>query len=474
MISCAIDWLSIICKKPKQRLFVLDYLVLIVSEKDSRAEVRDTIKMMENKTALDNIDIYGEQVREVLNRPPNWLTLMGSSLLFVFIFVLAFLAYFVKYPDVLSGKITITSDIPAINLVVKTSGRIQKLFVSDNSPVKTGQKLALLDNTANSDEVYHLWALLLKIDPHFPNNNAPDFPNYSQLGDIQNLYSNFKKECESLKIYRQSDSKQRQLAAYNKQLNDFQQLLKKYAKQSENIENELIILDVDVERNIKLFKEGVISSKELEDKRREPLRLKRQLEDVSIAQSNTQISISNTERNIVELTSQNTETGEQLKIRLFEAHQNLMNKLSEWEQTYVIKAPTEGSLSYFNFWSENQNVKQGDEIFSLIPKNQTEIIGKVLLPTQRAGKLKIGQKAIIKLDNFPFAEFGVVEGTVKHISAVPKQNQYAVEIDFNNQLRTNTGTAITAKNDIQGSVDIITEDLRLIERVFYQIRKLFV
>lgn len=90
-----------------------------------------------------------------------------------------------------------------------------------------------------------------------------------------------------------------------------------------------------------------------------------------------------------------------------------------------------------------------------------------------AGKLRIGQKAIIKLDNFPFAEFGIIEGTVKHISSIPKLNQYAVEIGFSNKLITNTGTAITAKNDIQGTVDIVTEDLRLIERVFYQIRKVF-
>jgi multidrug resistance efflux pump len=428
---------------------------------------------MDKKNALDDIDIYGEQVREVLNRPPNWLTLMGSSILFVFIAMLGFLSYFVKYPDVLSGKVTITSDIPAINLVVKTNGRIQKLFVSDNSVVFAGQKLALLENTANSNDVYSLWALLNQIDPHFTNNAVPNFPNYLQLGDIQSLYSNFTKECESLKVYKNSDSKEQQLMAYNKQLNDFQQLLKQYAKQSENLQNELAILNLDVERNTTLFKEGVIAAKELEDKQREPLRLKRQLEDVSIAQSNTQISISNTERNIVELTSINKETGNQLKIRLFEAYQNLMNKLSEWEQTYVIKAPTEGSLSYFSFWSENQNVKQGDELFTLIPKHQTAIIGKVLLSTQRAGKLRTGQKAIIKLDNFPYAEFGVIEGTVKHISAIPKQNQYAVEIDFSNSLITNTGTAITAKNDIQGSVDIVTEDLRLIERVFYQIRKIF-
>jgi multidrug resistance efflux pump len=429
---------------------------------------------MENSTAIENIDIYGEQVREVMNRPPHWLMLIGSSILFVFIGILALLSYFVKYPDVLSGKIIITSDTPAINLVAKTNGRIQTLFVSDNSKVCVGQKLALLESTSNSEEVYNLLSLLNTIDPYFKKDSSINFPNYSKLGDIQTLYSNFIREYQALKMYKKSDSKAQQLMVYSKQLRDFRQLLNQYSKQSDNLANELHLINNDVERNTTLFKQGVIATKELEDKQREPLRLKRQLEDIAIAQSNVQISTSNTERNIVELTAQNSETGNQLQIRLFEAYQNLMNSISEWEQTYVIESPAEGQISYFTFWSEHQNVKQGDEMFSIIPTNQMETIGKVLLPTQSAGKLKIGQKAIIKLDNFPFAEFGVVEGRVKLISSIPKQNHYAVEIDFNNKLITNTGMPILTKNDIQGTVDIVTEDLRLIERVFYQIRKVFV
>lgn len=429
---------------------------------------------MDNHNALENIDVYGEQVREVLNRPPNWLTLMGTSILFAFIMMLGCLSFFVKYPDVLRGSVTITSDVPAINIITKTSGRIQKLFVIDNTKVLYGQKLAVLENTSNTEEVYNLLSILIKIDPRFIDNNINNLPNYLKLGDIQNLYSNFVREYEALKIYKNSDNKEKQLFVYNKQLNDFQQLIKQYSKQKENLENELNILNLDVDRNTTLFKQGVVSSKELEDKQREPLRLKRQIEDIAIAQSNTQISLSNTQRNIVELTSQSSDNGNQIRIRLFEAYQNLMNKISEWEQLYIIKAPIDGQISYFNFWSENQNVKQGDEIFSIIPNNQTETIGKVLLPAQSAGKLKIGQKAIIKLDNYPFQEFGIVEGKVKSISSIPKQNQYAVEIQFSNKLITNTGTSIVAKNDIQGTAEIVTEDLRLIERVFYQIRKLFV
>lgn len=428
---------------------------------------------MENHNALENIDMYGEQVREVLSRPPHWLALMGSSIVFIFVVTLGCLSYYVKYPDILSGRITITSDVPTINLIAKTNGRIQKLYVTDNDKVSLGQKLALVENTSNSVEVYKLLDLLTTIDVHFSSNSFVNLPNYLSLGDIQTPYSNFVREYEALKIFRRSDNKEQQLAAYNKQLRDFQTLIQQYARQKDNVEHELNLLNQDVERNSTLFKQGVISSKEYEDKLREPLRLRRQLEDMSIAQSNTQISISNTERSIAELTAQNSETGNQIKMRTFEAYQNLMNKISEWAQLYVIKAPIEGRISYFNFWSENQNVKQGDDVFTIIPTTQTEIIGKVLLPIQSAGKLKIGQKAVIKLENFPFAEFGVLEGRVKTISAIPKQNQYAVEIDFDNKLITNTGTTIATKNDIQGRVDIVTEDLRLIERIFYQIRKIF-
>ena len=194
---------------------------------------------------------------------------------------------------------------------------------------------------------------------------------------------------------------------------------------------------------------------------------------MEINQSNTQISISNIERNINELEARDNQTSDDLKIHAFEAYQNLMNRLSEWEQTNVIKAPIDGQISYFSFWSENQYVKQGDDIFTIIPKNQSETIGKVLLPIQNTGKLKVGQKAIIKLDNYPYSEFGVLEGTVRKISSIAKQNNYAVEICFSKELTTTTGTIISSKNEIQGSINIVTEDLRLIERIFYQIRKLF-
>jgi multidrug resistance efflux pump len=427
----------------------------------------------DNYSLLENVELHGEQVREVLNRPPHWLLVSGSSIIFCFIVILLFLACIIKYPDILSGRITITSEVPAIGLVSKTNGRIQKLFVSDNAQVVRGQKLALIENTANSAEIEALSKFLKTVDSQFENNALSSFPNYLNLGDIQNAYSTFVRGYEALNFFKNTDAKEKQLIVYNEQLSNFQRLLKQYMIQKENLNNELNLLSRDVERSTTLFKEGVISSKELEDKQRELLRLKRQLDDVGIAEANTQISVGNIERNISELQARDNQTSDDLKIYAFESYQNLMNRISEWEQTNILKAPIDGKISYFSFWSENQYVKQGDDIFTIIPKNQSKTIGKVLLPIQNTGKLKLGQRAIIKLDNYPYTEFGILEGKVQKISSIPKQNNYAVEIGFADTLMTSTGMLISSKNEIQGNINIVTQDLRLIERIFYQLRKLF-
>jgi multidrug resistance efflux pump len=399
---------------------------------------------------------------------------MSSSFIFLFIIVLFSLSYVVQYPDILNARIVITAEIPPIPLVSKSNGRIQRLFVKDNTNVVAGQNLILLESTSDYQEVEALSTFLNNIDPHSVQGQWVKCPKYLKLGNIQSFYASFEREYESLKIFRNLNARAQQLAVYNQQLLDFRQLLAQYNQQTQNLETELLLVNKDVDRTALLFKESVVAARELEVIQREPLRIKRQLEDVRIAKSNAQISLSNIERNIVELEMQTAQNESQLKIRVLESFQNLMSRIAEWQQTYLMKSPLSGQVTYFNFWSENQYVKQGDELFNVIPQKQQETIGKALLPIQNAGKLSIGQKAMIRLDNYPYTQYGVLHGMVKKISAIPKLNHYSVEIAFDQGLRTSIGTDIHTKNELQGNVSIVTEELRLIDRIFYQIRKLFV
>ena len=59
------------------------------------------------------------------------------------------------------------------------------------------------------------------------------------------------------------------------------------------------------------------------------------------------------------------------------------------------------------------------------------------------------------------------------ISQVPTDNFYAVKLELPNGLISNYGNSFEFNREIQGTAEIITEDLRLIQRIFNPIRALF-
>ena len=99
-------------------------------------------------------------------------------------------------------------------------------------------------------------------------------------------------------------------------------------------------------------------------------------------------------------------------------------------------------------------------------------MGKALLPVARSGKIKKGQRANIYLVNYPDEEFGIVRGVVENISLLPVDNHYTVEITLPNGLQTSYKKTLPFSQEMTANVEIITEDLRLLERIFLPIRRL--
>ena len=79
----------------------------------------------------------------------------------------------------------------------------------------------------------------------------------------------------------------------------------------------------------------------------------------------------------------------------------------------------------------------------------------------------------IKLQNYPDYEFGVLKGTVHHISEIStKDGFYTIDVSLPEKLRTSYNKEIAFKQEMRGTADIITEDLRLMQRFFYQFNKI--
>jgi len=95
------------------------------------------------------------------------------------------------------------------------------------------------------------------------------------------------------------------------------------------------------------------------------------------------------------------------------------------------------------------------------------------VPAANSGKIITGEKVLIKLDNYRYQEYGIVEGKVQNISLSPdKDGNYYVDVALPKGLKTSYNKNLVFDKELKGNAEIVTQDLRLIERFFYQMRKL--
>ena len=136
--------------------------------------------MADNNTKFE---LRSEEVQDILTRVPHWMLRWGTVLIFAIILMLCFVSWFVKYPDIVSTEIVITTAIPPEKLVARTSGRIETILVQDKSTVKENTPLAIIQNSADYKNVF----LLKSILEDYSGGNEFDFEKVKnvQLGDIE-------------------------------------------------------------------------------------------------------------------------------------------------------------------------------------------------------------------------------------------------------------------------------------------------
>ena len=132
-----------------------------------------------------DIELRSEEFQEVLGAVPHWILRWGIIVLAAFTLILLIGSAIFKYPDIISAQITLTGTKPPASIVAHSSGKLKELFVTDNQEVKTGDYLAVIDNSARTEDVLFLKNYLdtLPLNPlkgTFENHSATKSP----LGDL--------------------------------------------------------------------------------------------------------------------------------------------------------------------------------------------------------------------------------------------------------------------------------------------------
>jgi len=121
--------------------------------------------------------------------------------------------------------------------------------------------------------------------------------------------------------------------------------------------------------------------------------------------------------------------------------------------------------------STDQYVPKETELAVVLPINEDGIIGRVKIGLDGSGKVKLGQRVVVKFKSYPFEAFGAVEGEITYIGKVPHDNSVPAEVSFPNGLVTTTNRIIESSPNMTGSAEIITEHKRFIEWIFESFKR---
>ncbi|WP_310555794.1 HlyD family efflux transporter periplasmic adaptor subunit [Flavobacterium sp.] len=431
------------------------------------------IQTQNTQLPTSDFHLRSEEVQDILTKVPHWMIRWGTILMFGIISMLFFTSWFLKYPDVVKAEITITTNIPPEKLVAKTSGGIEAILVQDKSIVSQNTPLAIIENTANYKDVFKLKAVIDKININDSKQKIPfEQLQNLQLGDIESSFALFQKDYiadglnTDLKPFQVENNAQ---ISESKQITERLNLL----HQQKNItESELQLQKNDLNRYENLHKKGVVSTQDLENKKLTYLGADKNYKNLlsSISQLKSAL-IDNTKATKSTQINSAKETVN-LERSVIQSFYQLKKVIKDWELTYVLESSVAGEVTFLQIWTENQTITSGDNVFSIIPTTRKGFIGKLKAPALNSGKIKMGQQVNIRLANFPDKEFGVLKGVVKNISLVPdKEGNLLIDVVLPKGLFSSYKKQIPFQQEMKGSAEIITEDLRLLERILYQFRE---
>lgn len=425
--------------------------------------------------AEDTFELRSEEVQDILTKVPHWMIRWGTVLIFGIIFMLFFVSWFIKYPDVVNTEIVITTNIPPEKIVSKSSGRIEAILVQNKATVKKNTTLAIIENTASYKDVFLLKSIVENYDI---NNSKKEFPfavlKNSQLGEIESAFAVFQKDYEAEQL---NDNLQPFEVENRAQISEKVQIkerLEILQQQKVINESELQLQKNEMARFETLFNKGIISAQEMEAKKLSYLQAQKNYKGLltSISQLRSAL-IDNTK---LSRNSQISGTKEEVSLgrNMAQSFYQLKKVIKDWELAYTLKSSISGVVTFLQVWNENQTINSGDNVFSIIPDAKNGFIGKVKAPALNSGKIKVGQKVNIRLANFPDREFGVLKGKIQNISLVPdKDGNLLLDVALPDGLQTSYNKQIVFQQEMKGSAEIVTEDLRLIERILYQFKSIF-
>ena len=410
------------------------------------------------------------ETRSFLSRPPHWLVRSGTTLILCFIVLGLLLAAFIRFPALVIGEATLVGDNPVAPVVARTGGNLT-LLRENGDQVEKGDPLGFVGGGGDPELVATLKALLL--EDSSTETGLEELPTFDgaddRLGRIHGPYATFGKMHRQWREFEADTFPETRRAALQGQIEKEALQVSSNQRRIAPLEEQRETALAMEERLREALQRGSISRVSFEEQRSVVLGLDRQIEESLGAVTSAQLSLEQAKQTLESFVQEREERGRDLQNELQAAREATLSAIKEWEDTHLLSAPADGSLSLYDFWSDGQHVAAETHVLSVIPE-EGSVRAHILVPGEGAGRIKLDQKVILKLADFPSREFGWLIARVTEISSEAREGNYMVVAELEQGLQTHTGHRLTYRSGLSGEGRVVTREMSLLARFLAGLR----
>lgn len=406
--------------------------------------------------------------KEAIGKEPNWILKSGISIIALIVIILLFSSLFIKYPDKITSDIVVTSSNPPIRINNLAEGIVKDVYVVNEQIVRNNQLLYYIDDGyTNLDDVKRIKKILSK--PFDELINYPFNDENFLLGEMQNSYQEFQngiiKFNEYLK-YNPDVLKIQKVKTLIKKYEDLEKIVGKKIR----LQNQKISLEKrKLNRLSTLNEDGIISDQDKELGVISLIEREEDLENLFTEKANISLKISELRKEIIDLNNKYSSIiityEDEIKNKLL----TLSNFINKWEQVHLIKSPANGRVYFLKHDILNVSVNMEIKIIAILrnPNSSSgnQIIGKMYTPLYNSGRIKLGNKVNIYLDNYPYQDNGIIEGNISFMSKIPEKDSYLITVSLPHGVSTSQ-KEIPFNEELKGKAEILLDDKSLFQRFF--------
>ncbi len=419
----------------------------------------------------DHFQNRSEASQEILSRKPTFVEKWALLLFLVILFFLVCGTAFIKYPDTIQTRATLTADNSPKEIMPLQSGRLIKLFVQNGQPVDQGEMLGWIESTSDPVEVIKLSSYVdssVRLLSQGESGKVTELfiGPFQNLGDLQSAYQVFQTGLQQFNDYWVNGFYTRRKNLLISDLNSIDKLNDALQTQKNLTEKDSGLSVQTFKMNDQLYKEKVISAEEYRQ-----AQSKLYSKESAIPQINSNILANQTDkRNKFKELDQLDHDASQQKIIFEQALQTLKSRVDQWKRDYILTAPISGTVEFNYPLQQNKFIEQG-KLLGYVNPPDSKFYTEMYLPQGNLGKVDTGMQVQLRFDAYPYQEVGFIRGKLEYISKVASDSGYLAIVSLDNGLRTNYDKTIQFKSGLRADALIITKNMRLLQRLYFSVIK---